>query len=961
MATGRMTVFRAIPGSTSLGPLLRDFERKRGGVVTAFSDSLLPLMRQMVGQESTIEVVSFGEVVRNFLVLCGEEVWPIAQSGHTRAAISHSCGEFAEDSPFFKSCRFEGFHEAVSQTLEELRHWRIDADAMDEVAEVSSPRLAAKLKSLAELDRNVVNILAMLGRQQHSSQLMSSLDSTPELEGDLERLFVVIGSEESPLRIQWLSWIADQGIDVTLVFDRHATEAPIFSGAVRSIEALGELARESGDGNRLTRNLFADLPKAGAPIEVSITSAADPLAEAEWAIRGCLAEANPEGAGIYVRDLEGYAPLIESVARRFKLPIRIARRAPLLTNSFARLTLTALKFCASSDVRTLSPILRSSYLHLAGSVQHGLDVQLRTCYSQRGEQWPTLEAWVTENAEANDWLVSLLNWRRQMLLGGLRLPEWYKLLKEFNRDQRLPWVTQENKGGEMDERDRRALNQMERLLAHNISVDDVTKKSSYSLDEFVNFCEKLWSEGDVSIPTEESGVRVTADPYVIGDVEKLFVLGMLEGVFPRRRSEDPILTDAERAEISSLRPAFPALPDSRTKAEGERDEFYRVCSAAGKGIVFSYPQADDQRDNIPAFYLSEVARAAGEIKTHNYPRPELAPTLNECLALADIRLRESIEGPRQAPLPIELVTEQVRGLVRPDPNAAFEPSVLRDALQCPFQYLTHHVLRLRVNRRSSRWSSLRKLPQVAQILTKTDLADAERAMIVALNAELDQLYADAPDWEMQLLRAGGRRLIRDWLHRERRSREEWPKVPGTTKANVSFGTHGVRDRMPAGEKVEGAIAGISRLENYNVAHIYGSAPEDVRKLKESDLLFFGLHLLAIHENGRDGALEIESNGSRRTLLVLGRGGSAPLPSSVADGLQVLDLASDDDLTRSKVAFYTAVRRHLAEAVKRIYDVNVQTLSGEHCGLCDYGELCRRAYSFGEEESPFGLGREVDDV
>lgn len=915
----------------------------------------------MLGEDSSIEVVSFGEVVRNFLVLSGEEVWPLAQSGHTRAAIAHSCRELDQESPFGKTCNFEGFHEAVSQTLDELRHWSVDANVMDEIAGGANPRLASKLKALAQLDRSVVDILTMLGRQQHSSQLLSSLDSTPELEGDLERLFVVVGAEESPLRIQWLNWIAEQGIDVTIVFDRHATSAPIFSGAERSIEQLGLQPRDWGDGNRLLRNLFADCPQDGPSIEVAVTSAADPLAEAEWAIRGCLKQGAYDQAGIYVRDLEAYAPLIESVAKRFGVPIRMARRAPLLTNSFARLSLTALWFCASNDVRTLSPILRSSYLHLAGEAQHGLDVQLRNCYSQRGEQWPTLEAWVTENAEANDWLAALLGWRRQMLVGGMRLPEWFKLIKEFNRDQRLPWVAQENKGGEMDERDRRALNQMERLLAHNISVDDVTTKSSQSLAEFVQFCERLWTEGDVSIPTGETGVRVTADPHVIGDVDHLYVLGMLEGVFPRRRSEDPILTDEERAEISSLRSGHPPLPNSRTKAEAERDEFYRVCAAAQKSVVFSYPQADDQRDNIPAFYLSEVERAAGKVWKHDYPRPELAPEPQDCVAGADLKLRESMNGPRETPLPIELLSDLVRNAVRPAPGAAFEPRVLRDALQCPFQYLSRHVMKLRVKRRSSRWGSLRKLPQVAQILAKDDLADAERAMMVALNAELDQLYADVPDWEMQLLRTGGRRLIRDWLHREKRSREEWTKNPDSTRANVSFGTHGIRDTMPAGEKVEGAIAGISKLGNYNVAHIYGSVPDDPKKLKEPQLLYIGLHLLAICEPGRESAVEIESNSSKRSLLVLGRSGSIALPSSVVDGLQVLDLATEDEIPRAKRKFYDEVRKHLAEAVKRIYEVNVQTISGDHCGLCDYGELCRRAYGFGEEESPFGEDRETEDV
>jgi len=214
---------------------------------------------------------------------------------------------------------------------------------------------------------------------------------------------------------------------------------------------------------------------------------------------------------------------------------------------------------------------------------------------------------------------------------------------------------------------------------------------------------------------------------------------------------------------------------------------------------------------------------------------------------------------------------------------------------------------------------------------------------------------------MQLLRAGGQRLIRDWLHRETRSREQWPKEPGSVKANVSFGSHGVRALMPGDVRIEGAIAGISRLENYNVAHLYGSSVADPKKLTDTEKLYFGLHLLAIHEPGREGALEIESMTGKRTLMVLGRGGSEPLASSVADGLQVIDLATEDNIQLSKKNFYSEVRAALADAIRRIYEVRVDAIKGEHCDICDYGELCRRARGFGEEDSPFGDDLEPDDV
>ncbi len=941
---------RAIPGSTSLGPILRDFEKKGPGVVSSFSDSLLPQCRQLLSESSSLDVLAFGEIVRSLLVLSGEEAFPLAQAGHLRSAVAHACSELEDGSPLFRSRKFPGTHKAVLQTMDDLRNWGLAAEDLEDLVKLASPRLAAKLASLAFIDRSVTEILSSLGRQQHSSQILQAFETVPDLEGDMERLLVLVGSDESPLRIQWLSWIAGYGVDVTVVLDRHACDAGVFIGAEQSVRLLGVPPRSMGSGNRLTNNLFADSDQGGPPINVSISSAADPLAESEWAIRGCLALESPDDCGIYVRDLESYAPLLESASRRLQIPLRIVRRVPLLTNSFARLVLAAWKLCMSEDVRTLIPILRSSYLDLSGQTQSMLETELRRCYAQRSDQWMVLSEFVTEHSEGIEWLQCLLEWRGRMLADTRKLSEWFRLLKEFNHDLRLPWVSLENKGSDMDERDRRALNQMERLLANHISVEEVTLSASCGARDFVDLCERLWQDGDVSIPSSDAGVRVASDPHLIGDVKHMFVLGMLEGVFPRRRSEDPILTDAERDEISNLRPEYPPLPNSWSRAQAERDEFYRVCAAAREAISFSYPLADDEKDNIPAFYLTEVERAASVDTRHDYPRRELSPPVEHCISSADLALATARVGPLERPVSVVLESEQTSTLLESPGSNSFDPRVLRDVLECPFQHLSRHVLKLKVKRPSLRWNSLRKLPQVTQLMAREDLHVAENALRMALDAELDSIYSEVPQWELQLLRSGGKRLIGDLIRREELAREIWPKTPGSCRSNVSFGSHGVRSELPGGTHIEGSIAGISTLERYKVAHLYGYRAPETSDLKPSERLFYGIHLLAMHESGWESAVEVESSMGRRTLLVMGRNGSQALRSIAAEGMKVLDLSEDDDPFQAKQKFYTAVRALVSEAVSRVREHVVDPIRGEHCSRCAYGELCRRSLTFGEGEA-----------
>jgi hypothetical protein len=960
MANGRIRLLSAIPGPTSLSPIVRDFAKRREGVVTAFSDALLPICAQLIGEDSLIEVKPFGELVRQTLEMCGEEASPIAQQGQCLAAVAHVLGEVDEASPFWKTRDFSGLHESLWTTLKELREWGIDAEELERLRGSVNPRLTAKLDDLAGVSRRVDQILYAIGRQTHGAQLAACLEGAAEKDGTLERLLVFAGSDDNPMRIEWIKWLAAGGADVTVVVDRHATGAPLFEGARNMIRRLGVPAKEMGDANRLARNLFTEPEHGGPPIQCQIVSTADPLAEVEWALRGCSESGELTESAIFVRNLETYAPLIEIAAKRLGVPIRMARRAPLLTNAFARLTLTTLQFCASNDVRTIAPIVRSSYLGLASVEKAELDSEIKEAHGSRASQWATLEAWSELNQERFPWLLKVLSWRKEALASSATIAEWTDRLRTLIGV--LPWhEAVAATDAYSTDRDRRAQNQLQRVLASHATVDQATEPTPRTLAAFTLLCQEIWQAADVSLPMNDYGVTVAAGTENLGEVQNLFVLGMLEGVFPRRRREDPILTDDERAEISSLRKGAEPLLTSGDVARAERDEFYRVCAAPKQRIVFSYPLTDDEQDNIPAYYLDKVREAAGQVSERNRRRSELAPSAEECESAADLALRHALDGSRESPLTLELTTEAAREAIIPLASEAFRPDELRDALVCPFMEVSRYRLKLRPKRRGARWYSLRKLPQAATLPTQMSADQAESALILALEAELDGLYSDVPEWEMQLLMAGGRRLIRDWVRREFAAREHWAKDPGSTLMNVGFGTHGLRDTLPGEVRITGVVPALSSMDNTSVLHLYGGAPRDASDLADPEKLFLGIHFLALHQQGREGALEIDGTGSKRGFYLLSRAGTRPLIAQARDGLEVKDLSRTDDPAVSKKIFFDEVKSALRKAISRISEGRIDATSGDHCDNCDYGELCRRSKTFGEEDSPFGIDEETGDV
>ncbi len=941
---GSIRLFRAVPGPTGLGPLVARFCREGEGVLTAFDDAALVTLAELRPDEEC-EVVGFPSLVAKALAAAGEPHGRLAAAGHQQAAVAHALAESPRDSILGGGAAHPGLHRALLRTLHELHAFGIDADEMDALAQNLEGPLADKLGEMAELDRTLHRTLESLGRDTHGNHLRACVDALTDADGADCRALVLVGGERCPARLRWLRWAAEAGWELTVVVERHATDGCLFRGAKEAEEILGVEAQDVGGGHRLLNNLFARGEHDGPALELDIRSAPDPLAECEWALRGCL-EAGPERCGLYVRDLSTYAPLLHAVSRRLGVPVCAPQRVPLLTNAFARLTLTVLEFAAGNDVRTLRPVLSSSYLALTGRERRVVESGLREAHGMRFLQWDALNDWA--RAQSFPWLTKILAWREAARSAGDDLGGWLDRLKSLVHE--LPWHGAYGGQAYDPNRDTRAFSAMQTTLANEASVERALGATALDLAGFARRCRALWESADVSVPTPDFGVPVATHAAALTGVHTLFVLGMLEGSFPRRASQDPVLGDDDRRAISRLRIAEPSLPLSSDRAAEERDEFYRVCAAATHRLVLSYPQADDTRDNVPAFYLEAASQAAGGASRTDLPRTLLAPPEEACVAPADCAMRAALKASRERPAPAVLVDEAARALVAA-PAGERTAAELRDALRCPFLYGARHRLSLRPNRREQRWHRLRSLPQAARLLAQPDADAAKAALDGALEAQLDLLASEVPEWEIPLLRAGGRRLVAEWLRREFAARKLWPMDEASLRLNVAFGEEGVRSGMPLGVSLSGVAPAVSRTGATKTMHLYGGPLPPVRELSEADRLFYGLHLLALYESGASVQLEVETTGGRRTRLRIDRsGGVARRPN---EGLDMEWLVDEDDRDLARRVFFEGVKESLRHALRTVEAGDMRPAPGDPCDVCDFGELCRRSRQFGEEDSPFG--------
>ena len=988
-ARQRLRALGLVPGAAGIRSALDEFRVGGPGLVTALNTDLLRCAAGLLGEdEEVLRIASLGEVVKQCLQLCDEEERSSASNALFVAALARACESLDNDSPFYASGRFGGFHRALANTWRELYSWGLDGEALRRAAESCGAETAAKLNAMALLEREATGILRDLGAETWSGEIERCLECKPGKGSKLPRVLVLAGAALEPLTAHWLSWLAENGGEVFVAVEKPLNDVELFSSAGKFLGLLGIDGGEGDNGGpqstfsagqflgapdhrlegdatleaTLADALFSERKATTKPF-VRIHSCADPLAEAEWTMRGCL-EDNRAGMAwneiaIYCRNLDSYACPLEASAKRLGVPLRISRRVPVLTNRFARLVLEALEFCASDDPRLIIPLLNCTYLGLDQKTATEVRIEARGAYKAKRNAWPVFMGFAERVSADLPWLARMLAWRDDAMKNPQSLRAWSARLQALI--DILPWHGNSAEGPSRV-RDMRIPSALRRAIRNLASVRAMDQDRSLSLSEFAATCREVWNEEQYSIPSTGDGVQVVNSAQSFGEVRSVYAIGMLEGVFPRRRTEDPILTDEDREQLSRALSLNPPLMNSLDYAAQERDEFYRLCAAPSECLTLSYPQADDSRDNVPAFYLIEAERAAAQVTKQDFPRVPFAPVSDDVIAPADRNLREALDGPREQALPVEFITPAARARFAWPSDAPFAPRELRDVLRCEFQQFARSRLGLRGNQESNRWMRLQGMPRKVKLLQQADQAAARSALEAAMEAEIDEVYGEIPEWELAMLKSGGKRLISEWIEREFGARKIWPKEAESIKADLPFGAPGIRDKMPGEVTLEGQVAAVSRLGPYSVTHLFEYQPPALPTktsisggpLDDLDMLYYGLHFLSRFQSGVPTAIEVESMSGGRTLMVLPRVPEMSLVSRVQDGLTVYDVARGVDGAVAQKAFFDEVKRRLKRAVARLRDSGVQPIAGDHCRWCGYGELCRRSKEFSEEESPFGF-------
>ncbi len=939
MAKGKLELISIIPGPKNVARLVQRFGKNEYGLVTSLSDAQLPMLRAELDDQTLVDVKSFGEVVRQVHQLTGLPSRRIATSRQILSALNIVCAEIDASSPFRKVADMPGFHECLLEVFREAGQWGlIGTDGEDLIKILKTHEPLSKVTELTEIFKEVITILERANATIVSKMISECLDSQIDTDGQDSRLLFFMGSTVHPAAIKWVKWLVEEGADVQVIIDRHSTDGDIFQLSKVIADELGVKPNAPGEGTKLLNNLFAKSESHGADLDwVEIHCCGDPLSECEWALRKCLSIGNFSRTAILSRNIDQYGPILIHAGETLGVPIDTRRRIPLLASGFAKVTLAVLKALSVQDVRTLASPFRTSYFGVSE-----FDELLENSHTSSINDWDELASGIESLEQPNEYLKEtlqyVLEFRTKCLERNRTMAEWHGELKQFL--ETAPWLKN------AQERDLRAQTSLLSNLAQDATIQITQNSESISYADWLGHADCIWQMSDVSVPSGENGIVLVSSPEELGEIDYLLVLGMLEGSFPRRRSENPILSDELKIGVSKLLKG-PAMNNSFDIAKSERDLFYRVCACPSKALYLSYPMSDGESDNVPAFYLEEVKRICqtGEITVH--PRRHLTPPKELCQSEYDQELAARLESPIIKPVSNELDDPRSIDLVRFDMSNV-QPRSLRSLVESNFKFAAERLIPEQ-QQPSDHWGWMLEVPRRAKLLTIENEKAAKAEMSQVLLTYLDELRPRLPSWEFDMIYHGSARLVEGLIEREFLAREDWGRNPLNTKLDLKFGDPQLNpERFKY--RLTGKVAGVTDQNGIRTIHLYRRTPPKDVKEESLDryLTEFGMYIAAAWEGVSEVRIEVDGLSDHRTTLLFSD--SQPLEKR-GEQLIVLNLAKQ-----------FGNKTELAERIKDLLRVpksiavsgQMTTRAGDYCQFCSFSDLCRQSQGSTDEFQDLGV-------
>jgi ATP-dependent helicase/nuclease subunit B len=359
--------------------------------------------------------------------------------------------------------------------------------------------------------------------------------------------------------------------------------------------------------------------------------------------------------GILVPDMQGYREILPAVMEKAGIPLDLEIAQCLSENPLIQSILQLLRARMDQNLE-LTPVWLSPYFPWGD--QAGELVEL---YREAGKP-ATADEWQAVVEQGDSSFSSSVppgdkNRVRELRAKGVRL---YQLLAqipdaatagqysfllrsledwgEIRLGLRRLLEDEDEEAYRLVARDLKALNAWHEVLDEIARVAAMAGEAEEKipLEEYVR---RLQLACDNKEFVEQTGVRggvqVAHPNHIRGRMWRaVFCVGMVEGVFPRRVSNDWLLPDEERRGLEEARIR---LWTSRELTEGQNYRFFMAVASAREKLILSRPlSGSDGKEHLRSSYVDEVLRFCHKerLTVHRITLSDLVPkTAGDCVTL----------------------------------------------------------------------------------------------------------------------------------------------------------------------------------------------------------------------------------------------------------------------------------------------------------------------------------------
>jgi len=686
-------------------------------------------------------ITTFDRALKEFLKLGGFDF----ATDVTRRIILREILHRTEFQYFKGAVDQSGFLELLGKMIVELKEYLISPEEFNRRLVPLKKRFPEFELKYADLEK----VYEAYERELKKRGLIDQRDSLRLLEEGLERgefsdpklrkVWIDGFSDFSKLQFSFIEFLtrhADE-VTVTLTVEDDPLRQVLFQVVLATQTVLEDMGfqkkwmkdkdyRSSGKMlQHLEKNLFREgnVTKVPTDTSIQIFEATGLLGEMEMIAREIKRLVRAKGynfsdISVLFRTTDPYIKVIQSVFRKFQIPVEIHERLRLRSNPLARTLISFFEILLNDwNRKDIFNFLKSSYVRS----DYELICELELRALQKGifkdrEYWlrsfPQVKPF-QEIAHFEDEFLKLKS------VG--QFTQWVKAVMNHFGFFDFPDSTDEK-----TRTDREAVRRII-LLLEELKV----KSRAWREADPKGFVRELTALIDVDLFSIHARDKNHVQIYNVSlarqkEYKVVFLAGLLEKQFPIQSKEDPLLSDSERRVLNER---GEILKERLPRQAFERYLFYLAVTRASEHLILSYPRFNlEGKEALPSFYVEEVhALFSGNLLCKKQHVTDVLPAWEDIAAEEEaeelvIKTIWSIpEGKRNVqedhiafalynhlivqskfkslvhrllePIEGVITDERIKAKFSPE-SRTWSPTYLEEYAECPYRFFSHRLLGL---------------------------------------------------------------------------------------------------------------------------------------------------------------------------------------------------------------------------------------------------------------------------